>query len=59
MKKGLASTLLHLVNIESVSGHEEELTDWFVREMAAAGVPGRRAPDETDVAQRACTDEAG
>jgi len=43
---GLANTLLHLVNIESVSGHEEELTSWFAREMAAAGLPAaERARD--------------
>jgi succinyl-diaminopimelate desuccinylase len=37
--QGLANTLLHLVNIESLSGQEDELTRWFVHEMAAAGLP--------------------
>jgi succinyl-diaminopimelate desuccinylase len=44
--EALANTLLHLVNIESVSGDEAELTDWFAHEMAAAGLPAaRRARD--------------
>lgn len=43
MTEGLASTLLHLVNIESVSGNEGALTDFFVREMRAAGLPPARS----------------
>jgi succinyl-diaminopimelate desuccinylase len=44
--EALANTLLHLVNIESVSGNEAELTDWFAHQMAAAGLPAiRRARD--------------
>ena len=44
--EALANTLLHLVNIESVSGQEADLTDWFTREMASAGIgPARRARD--------------
>ena len=46
MTQGLANTLLHLVNIESVSGREEELTNWFLHEMAVAGWPAaERARD--------------
>ena len=40
--EALANTLLHLVNIASVSGDEAELTDWFAHEMAAAGLPAAR-----------------
>ncbi len=44
--EALANTLLHLVNIESVSGNEGTLTDFFVREMRAVGLhPAKRARD--------------
>ena len=38
MTSALESTLLHLVNIESVSRHEAAITDWIAHEAAAAGM---------------------
>jgi succinyl-diaminopimelate desuccinylase len=35
----LASTLLHLVNIESVSRNERAITDWIAQEAARLGLP--------------------
>lgn len=46
MSEALASTLLHLVNIESVSGGERALTDWLGHEAAALGMAeAGRGPD--------------
>lgn len=45
MTSQLAATLLHLVNIESVSRNEQALTDWLAHEVAHLGldVPARAA----------------
>ena len=45
MSSPLAATLLHLVNIESVSRNEQALTDWLAHEVAGLGleVPARAA----------------
>ena len=46
MSDPLATTLLHLVNIQSVSHNERDLTDWIAHEVAGLGlaVPAR-GPD--------------
>jgi succinyl-diaminopimelate desuccinylase len=38
LSEGLANTLLHLVNIESVSRHEQELTSWILGEARRLGL---------------------
>jgi succinyl-diaminopimelate desuccinylase len=38
LSEGLANTLLHLVNIESVSHHEQELTAWMLGEARRLGM---------------------
>lgn len=46
MSDRLAATLLHLVNIESVSRNEQAITDWIAHEVRAAGLEiGGRAAD--------------
>ncbi len=38
MSEGLANTLLHLVNIESVSRHEQQITAWMLGEARRLGM---------------------